>query len=476
MTTKNIKIGVLALARSTFDIEYATQKHLEMLAQLKKTEKMTEIIGGRELLLDDEQTATAIDELEKEPISALLILQVTFTDSRTILNAVDRLGVPLMIWATPEPRNGGRLRLNSFCGLNLAAHALGMSTINFNWLYQDPMSAAGQQLQQLMSRQTMSGANGKTDENAEEVPAEKKDAKTEGARILDDLRGRRIACIGQHPDGFSTCAYEPAQLNSAFGIEVDNIELDRLFDIAKKIAPKPVESLESQLSAELDHLDQVDRPQLKRSLALKFALDDIGQRGNYDAFAIRCWPETFTEYGGAVCGPAGMLGEKLKPCACEADVYGAVTQLLMQKIANAPVFLTDIVDLDREDDTGVLWHCGQAPASMADTRSTPAATIHTNRKMPLLYEFALKPGQVTLARISRSCGMTRLVISTGKMLQRPRAYTGTSGVIRFDEGTSQFLDRLIEERIEHHLCLAYGDHATTLTQFAEAAKIPIVRL
>ena len=33
---------------------------------------------------------------------------------------------PLSIWAFPEPRTGGRLRLNAFCGLNLAAHALGL--------------------------------------------------------------------------------------------------------------------------------------------------------------------------------------------------------------------------------------------------------------------------------------------------------------------------------------------------------------
>ena len=98
---------------------------------------------------------------------------------------------------------------------------------------------------------------------------------------------------------------------------------------------------------------------------LKGALDGLTKAGFYDAFAIRCWPETFTEYGGAVCGPASMLGEKKIPCACEADVYGAVTQLLLQETAQSPVFLVDLVDMDAADNTGVVWHCGQAPASMA---------------------------------------------------------------------------------------------------------------
>jgi len=98
-------------------------------------------------------------------------------------------------------------------------------------------------------------------------------------------------------------------------------------------------------------------------------------RGGYDAFAIRCWPEAFTDYGGAVCGPAAMLGENRVPCACEADVYGALSQLILLEVAQAPVFLTDLVDVDAGDDTAVVWHCGQAPLSMRDPGMRATATF-----------------------------------------------------------------------------------------------------
>ena len=45
---------------------------------------------------------------------------------------------PLAIWAFPEPRSGGRLRLNSFCGLNLAVHTLGRAEKPVRWLYATP--------------------------------------------------------------------------------------------------------------------------------------------------------------------------------------------------------------------------------------------------------------------------------------------------------------------------------------------------
>jgi L-fucose isomerase-like protein len=118
--------------------------------------------------------------------------------------------------------------------------------------------------------------------------------------------------------------------------------------------------------------------------------------------AVRCWPETFTEYGCAACAPMGSMNEARVPATCEADVHGAISQLLLQQLAGAPAWLADLVDIDVATDTAILWHCGSAPLSMRDAESTVEATIHSNRRMPLLHQFTLKPGRITVARISRA--------------------------------------------------------------------------
>ena len=191
---------------------------------------------------------------------------------------------------------------------------------------------------------------------------------------------------------------------------------------------------------------------------------------------MRCWPETFTAYGGAVCAAVSMLGEARIPCACEADVYGLLTQMIMQEAAAAPVFLTDLVDLDVTDDTGVVWHCGQAPISMRDPEATPTATLHTNRRMPLLYQFPLKPGALTFARLSQARNQPKMVIGGGAALRRPLAFTGTSGVVRFARGARRVLQDLIDSRLEHHIVLAYGDHRAALRSVAAALELPVLEL
>ncbi len=135
----------------------------------------------------------------------------------------------------------------------------------------------------------------------------------------------------------------------------------------------------------------------------------------------------FTEYGCAACGPMAMMNQKQVPSACEADVHGSLSQLMLQELAGEPAWMADLVDITPADDTAVLWHCGLAPMSMRDPEAHAEATIHTNRRMPLLHQFPIKPGRVTLARLSRARNETKLMIAGAR--GDPRA-DGVHGLLR----------------------------------------------
>ena len=461
-----MKIGILPLGRPTFDVPFAEEKLGEMLTALGRCNH--EIVGTTTLLFDVAAAESALADLGKQAIDRLLILQVTFTDAEVAVLAGTRFDIPLSIWAVPEPRLGGRLRLNAFCGLNLASHALGLNNRRFSWLYADPAIVDTKDIQGLVS----------ADNEINLLQAEHASCTgdIDGGAVVKSLRGKRIGRIGRHPEGFDTCAYSPTALEELSGVKVDELELDQLFETAKSVTAEAAGKVHAIADANVVGLDKVDQVELDKSLRLKVALDKIRASGPYDAFAIRCWPETFTEYGGAVCGPVSMLGEEKVPCACEADVYGALTQLILQESAQAPVFLTDLVDLDAADNTGVVWHCGQAPISMRQEDIEATATIHTNRKMPLLYEFPLKAGRVTFMRISQAFGQPKMILASGEMLERPMAFTGTSGVIQFDRTANDVLADVMACGMEHHMALTYGEHRPLLRSVAAAMNLPVLEL
>jgi len=462
-------VGLLPLGRPTFDVPYAEQQLAAMLLHLDSGDY--KLLGPRELLFDSESTAEAMQQLKQLKPDIILVLQVTFTDASMMVEVANRFDAPLVIWAIPEPRLGGRLRLNAFCGLNLASHALGLAHRDFGYLYVSPDNeSCAQQLSEVLTADNITHGEALTGQLTASSGSDSDKS------VATKLKGKKIARIGAHPDGFATCAYDAKQAFDLTGITVDALELDHLFAAANAANTESTAAVFEKVSDDLQGIEDVDQPQLDKSLRLKVALDELRRQGSYDAFAIRCWPETFTEYGGAVCGPVSLLGEARVPCACEADVYGAITQLLLQEVADAPVFLVDLVDIDAHDNSAVVWHCGQAPMSMADSKPAPKATVHTNRIMPLLYEFTLKPGRVTFARLSQARGKVQLIISAGEMLQRDMAFTGTSGVVRFDCEAQLMLPKIIRCGLEHHMGLVYGDWCDELRASAAAMNIPVLEL
>lgn len=460
------RIGLLPLARGTFDVAYAEERHAALKAALEGAGHVT--LGGERLLFDRPAALSALEEMRERDLDLLLVAQVTFSDAGMIVEIADAGIAPLAIWAFPEPRTGGRLRLNSFCGLNLAAHALGLRGASFSWAYHSPESGGVASILDDM----LTGRR-KARPRAPRPPDAAPQDRSTARGVLDALDGKRIGRIGERPDGFFTCDYEPRSLETLAGIKVEEIGLGELFKLAGAADEETVAAARAEAAVALKDMDTVDQQQLERSLRLRGALEALRQTGDYSGFAVRCWPETFTEYGGAVCGPMGMMGERTVPCACEADVHGALTNLILQEIAKAPAFLADLVDLDGADGTGVLWHCGQAPVSMRDPEVQAKTAVHSNRRMPLLFEFPLKPGRVTLARVSRAGGSLSMFVAGGEMLRRPLAFGGTAGVIRFDAPIADVEDMIVGSGIEHHTSLVYGDHRAALGGVAAEAGLSL---
>jgi L-fucose isomerase-like protein len=461
-------IGVLPLARPTFDVPYAEEMAAACFTALEATGHR--IVGARTLLFDGPATESALAALKGSRIDLLLVLQVTFTDaSMTVRIARENLA-PLAIWSVPEPRAGGRLRLNSFCGLNLAAHALGLAGIPLRWLHAAPDAP--------MIHDAIGGLviGDERDPAFPQGPKPGLVEREQARRVLASLKGRSIGLVGEHPVGFDTCAYDPAKLGALAGVEVKRIALPEVFESASAVGADRIAATRADVAGKLSGLDDVDQGQLDKSLGVYHALAGLSAAKGCSALAVRCWPEMFTEYGCAACGPMGMLTEAKTPCACEADVYGALTGMLLQEVAGAPSWLVDIVDIDAAGDTGVFWHCGSAPLSMADDQFQPRAQLHSNRKMPLLQEFTLKPGRVSIARISQARGQTTMIIAGGEMVRAPMSFTGTSGVIRFDRAAGDVMEAMLEFGLEHHVALVYGEHRGVLRALGEEMGLRVVEL
>ena len=234
--------------------------------------------------------------------------------------------------------------------------------------------------------------------------------------------------------------------------------------------------IRKELDSKINGLELVEQEPLEKSIRILSALRKKADSEGFQGFSVRCWPEFFTEYGCAACGAMGVLNSQGIASGCEADVYGTISTLILNWLGGEPSFIADLVDIDKNNDTGVFWHCGLAPLNMADPDLKVEAGIHSNRKKPLVNEFALKPGDVTIFRLSQSLNLSRMVIGKGKMIKAPKSFSGTSGVIRFDKPSTQVLDTIITEGLEHHYAITYSDVDKPLKVLARQLKLPVLEL
>ncbi len=447
MKPSDIRIGFAPVARPTFDLELARSMTAQVFDAVASAGYV--LVGSQGLIMDETAMAARIRELAAGDIDFILMLQSTFADSTMVAQLAWAVSAPLLMWALPEDQVGGRLRLNSFCGINLAGHSLRRAGIGYDYIYAAPSDASAQ-------------------------------SKLENFAIAAGVKSRlaktRIGRVGENPAGFDTCLVNYHALKSGLGVDIVQLELPALFEAVRQADAAQVQATAAELETRLAGLAELDESATRGTLGTYTALNNLVQEQNLSGMAVRCWPEFFTELACSACGAMSMLSNDMIPSSCEADVNGTITQLILGWISGEPAFGSDLVAFDVEENEAVLWHCGLAPLAMADPDVQPEAAIHSNRQMPLLMQFPLKPGRVTIARLSEATGEFRLVIGGGEMLKAPPAFTGTSGRIRFDSGAQAVMDTLMREGLEHHVSITYGEHQAVLESLAGLLGLSVLRL
>ncbi len=273
IAAQDLRLGLVPLARTTFDIPLANQVAAQ--ARLHLHDAGFQLAGSEELVTNMEEARAVARKLADQPPDLLLVLQATFADSTMVMSLAEVVDAPLLLWAVPEERSGGRLRLNSFCGINLAAHALRRGSYDYDYVYAPPQDPAT-----LDKIHTLAVAG----------------------RVRRLLHQARLGRVGENPDGLDSCKLDKGALARHFGLDVVQVELAGIFEAAQKADSQRVDALEQDLITKLDGLQELDRAALRKTLSSYLALRQLVEEERLAGLAVRCWPEFFTELGCAACG------------------------------------------------------------------------------------------------------------------------------------------------------------------------------
>ena len=461
------RVALVALARPTFDLRWA-QANFDSARKLL-TDLGAEVVGPAELIMTSEDVAAV-----NLPDADLHILfMASFSDASPAVALLGNVAGPILGWSMREPGEvGERLKLNSMCGVNLAAHAL----LNVGQTLRHIHGNADEkEVRELLANALMgelppiSTLELKSGELASEADV---------ALALEKLANRKIGSVGEAPGGFSPCVYDSDQLQALFGLTVEQMNMDEAFARISQVSTERSDLAYASAVAAQPSLSDVNVAEAKKVSRVEVALDDWRSEAALDAIAIRCWPEFPTDLGACICSSLGRLSDRGIVTTCERDVLGAVTMLVCEALGSDQNYLVDIVDLDASAGLVRLWHCGSAATKLAADPSNATQSIHCNRKLGVAGNFPLKTGAVTLFRIDRDVDPAnktglRIVMSRGESIAAPNQFQGNTATVVTEPDAAALVNAIITGGYPHHLVISWVDVRPGIRRMAKLLGIPL---
>ncbi len=354
----------------------------------------------------------------------------------------------LGIWTVPEgkPTPGGGLPLNSFTGANLYNSLLRTYLTGYRrpvkWFLGNP----GQELFDTRLQVTV-----------------------QAIRALINLRGARVGLVGGVAPSFDNLIIDERKLKERLGVSVVHIELDEVLQRARSLDSSRSKVAETEILTSATSIGPAMETALSKSGRTSVALSDLAEENNLQALAVSCWPRFQTDDQLAVCSVMGHLNTTGLIAACEGDVISAVSMYALHCMTNGDVVtLMDLVTVDPEDESILLWHCGPTSPTLADDKGTRMESLYlfdgaNGERTGLHNDLVLKPGKGAV--LGFTVDFDRMLVLDGLIDNTKPSYNGSRGWLKKLKlngepiSVASLVQTLMVSGYQHHYPFAYGDLA-----------------
>lgn len=452
MKNKKITFGIILATRSYFNSALAQDVRATLTKVL--TENNYEYV-----ILDEEDTITGSGSMEtredglkcgelfkknRERIDGIIISLPNFGFEIGIITALQHanLNVPVLVQACDDENDKVDLdhRRDAFCGK--------LSVCNNLYQYGIPFTDTTLHSYSIHSPLLLEDIN-----------------RFAGVcRVVNTIRRTRIGVIGARPAGFQTVRASEKILQRT-GITVVPVDLSEIIGMADAIADD-----HSMLLSRIKEIHGYAlvpggyEKKLMKQAKFGLAVEKWIANNDIDAVAIQCWDSLQTNYGCAACVTMSMLGDKLIPSACEADIAGAVSMYILTLASGNASALADWNNNFAGDrNKCVCTHCGNFPKSFVnhplklDNLGVLSRTMGTEKTFGAVHG-KVTAGAFTYFRISTDDpkGIIKSYLGEGKITDDPYAMDGCIAVTEVPN-LQKLMKYMCKNGFEHHVAMCRGN-------------------
>lgn len=458
-----VTLGIVAVSRDCFPRELSQNRRVRVAAACRKLG--VPVVEVETVVENEKDALQALEEIRSKGINALAVYLGNFGPEGPTTLMAQRFDGPVMFTAAAEDsvKDLFQGRGDAYCGLLSASYNLGLRRLRPHipeFPVGDPEDTAAML--------------------AEFIPV---------ARTVLGVRGLKIISFGPRPQDFVTC-HAPLQPLYDLGVEVmENSELDLLDLVRSERAGAETKRIAGEIEQELgegnSYPDLVNKLSRFEIALMKFMEANLGAC-RYAAFANKCWPAFEKYFGHVPCYVNARMAARGIPVACEADIYGALSEYMALCATGLPPGILDINNSVPKDmyaskkkafgdyglsDLFMGFHCGNTSAACLVNPAMRYQLIMHRLMEPGkepditrgTLEGRIKAGPVSIFRI-QSTPEARLqaYMADGEVLDVDPKSFGSIGVFAVREMGRFYRHVLIERRFPHHTAVAFQRASKTL--------------
>ena len=440
-----IVLGFAPTRRSIFSapaaVEYANYTR-EKLRKMGVEFVDIDDISSDGLLHDDNDRVKIAKKFKAVGVDGLFFPHTNFGTEYEVARLAKEMGLPVLLWGPRDERpdeNGVRLR-DSQCGLFATGKVLRRFRVPFTYLcncnLEDEAFERGVKLFLAV------------------------------CNTVKAFRKTRILQIGPRPFDFWSTMCNEGELLEKFNIQLAPVPLAELTAEMKKAKAEGKQVKETIEYCRKNFKVSVSDEQLENVAALKGAMRNLAEKYGCNAGCIQCWNALQDEIGIMPCAANSLLNEEGFPVACETDIHGAITSVLVEAAGMGVKrsFFADWTVRHPDNENGeLLQHCGPWPSSCLNCK--PEICYPLAFDYPGAVAGEAKHGTMTLARFDGDNGEYSLLLGNAKGIDGP--YTKGTYVWVEVRNWKRLEAKIVEGPYIHH-CV--GIHEDVVPVLYEACK------
>ena len=385
-------LGVAPTRRDTKDFElcYAHERKAAVLEAIRKFAREQgdirvvdiDFLNEEGLMIDPEDTDRVYRHFLEQGVDAVIAPHCNFGAEEPVARLGRLMGKPFLLWGPRDeaPPASGPRQTDTQCGLFASGMMLNRYNVRYTYLENCRLDSP--------------------------VFYEGLDHFIRVANVVKAFLGLRIAQISLRPRTFLSVKVNENQLLEKFGIDIVTVDYTEITSEIRRVLEEEADAVKERAGGIRSRYDasSMQEETLHNMAAMELGIRHLADKYGCSCVASECWRTFSVPFGIMPCAGFGDLIQEGLPVACEGDIHGVISSVLLSAAAmgRKPHFLADItIRHPKNDNAELLWHCGPFPSSLAKKGVRPVLNS-------CLGQFELESGALTLCRFGDDHGRYRL--------------------------------------------------------------------